>query len=137
MSFSLELTLPSAPLPAGGPVSLRLTLRNLSRTTASFARTSLYFDWHYALTLRRGNAPVGLTRYGEQGVRAAESGTAAAALDVVAPGALYTLDVPLHRIFDVSTAEAYSLIVSRAIVDPDSNGIVLAQSTPLAFELIG
>ncbi len=132
--YTLHTTIQSADPHAGGPVELEIVLTNQSNTTARFGQRSLVFDWQYDLTWQDGS-PVAMTRYGEEGRRSAEGGAASAVLRTLAPGERLEAEIPLHRIFDLSTSGTYRLVVSRTLPAPGDGRWIEVRSAPIEFML--
>jgi hypothetical protein len=128
--YTLSIALLPGELHAGGPVTLEIVLTNESTSTARIGQRSLVFDWRYELTWQDGS-PVAMTRYGEQGQRSAEGGAPGAVLRTLAPKEQLKAEIPLHRIFDLSTSGSYRLVVARDLPPPDGGAWIAVRSSPL------
>lgn len=132
--YALHIAIePREPL-LGGPIALEIALVNRTSETARIGQKSLVFDWRYQLATL-DDTPVPLTRYGEEGRRAAESGAAAAALRLLAPGETLRMTVPLHDIFAITAPGAYRLTVCRTLPTPGGGPWMEVCSDPLEFHL--
>jgi len=133
ISYSLKVSIASTTLRAAHPLDVRVVLKNVSSKEVQVGQRSLIFDYRYDLT--SNGAAVAMTRFGEQGQAAAKTGTASAALRVLAPGQELVTEVPLARIFDLSTAGKYRLVVARDLPMPPDGAWAELRSDPLEFEL--
>lgn len=132
-SYSLQVSVISPSRRAGYPLDVQIVLKNISSAAVQVGQRSLIFDYRYELT--SNGAPVAMTRFGEQGKLAASTGGAAAALRVLAPGETLSTEVALARIFDLSTAGKYRLVVLRDLPMPPNGTWAELRSGPLEFEL--
>jgi hypothetical protein len=118
----------------GEPLELDIVLVNQSNTTVHIGQRSLVFDWRYDLTDQNGS-PVARTRYGEEGQRSAEAGTAGAVLLALAPRGQLKAKISLHEIFELTKAGKYRLVVSRTLPNPDTGTAIEVRSAPIEFAL--
>ena len=113
-------------------VTLDIVFRNESSAVVQFPRSSLWFDYDYAV-LSQSGAEVPLTAFGKQ--QRDNLRTAAAAVRELAPGAEYRSSVELSRLYEFDRPGSYSIQASKTFRDPSSGQFVTAVSNRLDLRL--
>jgi len=115
--------------PPGPAVTLDIVFRNDGAATVLFPRSSLWFDYDFAVSSESAEVP--LTEFGRQ--QRDNLGTAAAAVAEVAPRGQYQATVELSKLYELRRPGAYTVQASKVFRDPASHEFVTVRSNRLSF----
>jgi hypothetical protein len=116
--WSLAVAQEKGPREVGGHAWIRIDLRNGSSAVMDFLWRGAVAD--FSFNLRRNDAAVPLTRFGERMMRWVKDGPISGPARTVKLGESWASYLDLARMFDLSDPGTYLLTVEKAWVEPGS-----------------